>query len=114
MKKIRILLADDHNIMRRGLRLLLERQPGFEVVAEASDGRQAAERLKVPFFRLGIPTFDRLGAAHQLTVGYRGTRNLIFDIGNLLMAHGHENTPDTWRRGSSAQHAEAQLAGAHA
>ena len=37
MKKIRILLADDHNIMRRGLRLLLERQPGFEVVAEASN-----------------------------------------------------------------------------
>jgi DNA-binding NarL/FixJ family response regulator len=41
MKPIRILLADDHNVVRDGLRLLLERHPGFEVVAEAEDGRQA-------------------------------------------------------------------------
>jgi len=41
MKPIRILLADDHNVIRGGLRLLLEKQPGFHVVAEASDGRQA-------------------------------------------------------------------------
>jgi two-component system response regulator NreC len=37
---IRIVLADDHNLMRDGLRLLLERQPEFAVVGEASDGRQ--------------------------------------------------------------------------
>ena len=41
MKPIRILLADDHNLLRDGLRLLLERQEGFAVVAEASDGREA-------------------------------------------------------------------------
>ncbi|MDR3437096.1 nitrogenase iron-molybdenum cofactor biosynthesis protein NifN [Telmatospirillum sp.] len=63
-----------------------------------SHGRQAADRLAIPFFRLGLPTFDRLGAAHQLTVGYRGTRDLIFDIGNLLLADVHEPNPDTWRR----------------
>jgi two-component system nitrate/nitrite response regulator NarL len=40
---IRILLADDHRVLRAGLRLLLERQPGFEVVAEASDGRETIE-----------------------------------------------------------------------
>ena len=34
--------------------------------------------------------FDRLGAGHQLSVGYRGTRDLIFDIGNLFMAEDHE------------------------
>lgn len=44
MKPIRILLADDHNVMRRGLRLLLESQPGFTVVAEAADGLQAVEQ----------------------------------------------------------------------
>lgn len=60
-------------------------------------GRMGAERLKIPFFRLGLPTFDRLGAGHQLTVGYRGTRDLIFDIGNLLMAQDHEPDPDTWK-----------------
>ncbi|HEX4770250.1 MAG TPA: response regulator transcription factor [Bryobacteraceae bacterium] len=41
MKQIRILLADDHNVLRDGLRLLLERQADFQVVAEASDGRRA-------------------------------------------------------------------------
>src|SRR3984957_811626 len=43
MAPIRILLADDHTILRDGMRLLLERQPGFTVVAEASDGREAIE-----------------------------------------------------------------------
>ena len=38
VKQIRILLADDHNVMRKGLRLLLESQAGFTVVAEAADG----------------------------------------------------------------------------
>ena len=38
---IQILLADDHSVMRTGLRLVLERQPDFRVVAEAADGREA-------------------------------------------------------------------------
>ncbi|MBB4258192.1 nitrogenase iron-molybdenum cofactor biosynthesis protein NifN [Bradyrhizobium sp. CIR3A] len=65
-----------------------------------SHGRQAAARLKVPFYRMGFPMFDRLGAGHQISVGYRGTRNLIFDIANLVIAHREENdqpTPDRWR-----------------
>lgn len=41
MEQIRILLADDHTVLRDGLRLILERQPGFVVVADASDGREA-------------------------------------------------------------------------
>lgn len=72
-----------------------------------SHGRQAAERLDIPFFRLGIPTFDRLGAGHQLTVGYRGTRSLIFDIGNLFIAHAHEPDPLTWRGDEGARPAAA-------
>lgn len=60
-------------------------------------GRQAAARLGIPLFRLGLPQFDRLGAAHQLSVGYRGTRDLIFAIGNLFLADDHEPTPDSWR-----------------
>lgn len=47
MKQIRILLADDHNVMRRGLRLLLESQPGFTVVGEAADGRQAVQQAEL-------------------------------------------------------------------
>ncbi|WOH64107.1 nitrogenase iron-molybdenum cofactor biosynthesis protein NifN [Bradyrhizobium sp. BWA-3-5] len=65
-----------------------------------SHGRQAAARLNVPFYRAGFPMFDRIGAGHQLSVGYRGTRDLIFDIANLVIADREENqqpTPDTWR-----------------
>jgi two-component system response regulator NreC len=47
VKQIRILLADDHNVMRRGLRLLLESQPGFAVVGEAADGCQAVEQAEL-------------------------------------------------------------------
>jgi nitrogenase molybdenum-iron protein NifN len=61
-------------------------------------GRQAAERLDIPFFRAGLPVFDRLGAAHQVSVGYAGTRDLIFEIGNLFIANAREPDPGAWRR----------------
>jgi DNA-binding NarL/FixJ family response regulator len=71
-KKIRILLADDHNIMRRGLRLLLEKQPGFEVVSEASDGREAVERAEatnpdVAVLDIAMPNMSGIEAAQRIT-----------------------------------------------
>ena len=69
---------------------------GADLMVTHSHGRQASERLGIPLFRIGIPVFDRLGAGQQVTVGYRGTRDLIFDVGNLLMANMHEPTPGTW------------------
>lgn len=72
------------------------RAAGTDLIVTHSHGRQAAGRLGIPFFRVGIPVFDRLGANHQVTVGYRGTRDLIFTIGNLFLANGHEATPETW------------------
>ncbi|KAB2943996.1 nitrogenase iron-molybdenum cofactor biosynthesis protein NifN [Hyphomicrobium sp.] len=68
-----------------------------DLIITHAHGRQAAERLGVPLFRMGLPTFDRLGAGHQLSVGYRGSRDLIFDIGNIFIANAHEPEPDTWR-----------------
>ncbi|PWB92211.1 nitrogenase iron-molybdenum cofactor biosynthesis protein NifN [Methylocystis sp. MitZ-2018] len=79
-----------------------------DLMVTHSHGRQAASRLKIPFFRMGIPMFDRLGGGHQLMVGYRGGRDLIFDISNLLMAdheENHEPTPDSWRDGVGPSHA---------
>ncbi|MDP3842145.1 MAG: nitrogenase iron-molybdenum cofactor biosynthesis protein NifN [Oxalobacteraceae bacterium] len=70
---------------------------GCDLMITHSHGRQAAERLHIPFHRAGLPLFDRLGAGHQLSVGYRGTRGLIFEVGNLLLADGHAANPDTWR-----------------
>jgi DNA-binding NarL/FixJ family response regulator len=47
MTKIRVLLADDHETVRHGLKLLINRQPDMEVIGEAGDGRNAVERAKV-------------------------------------------------------------------
>ena len=44
--KIKILIADDHQVLRDGLRLLLEKTPDIEVIGEASDGEEAISRVK--------------------------------------------------------------------
>jgi two-component system response regulator NreC len=74
MKKIRILLADDHTLIRGGLRLLAEQQPDLVVVGEAEDGRQAvamADALKpdVAVLDIGMPNLNGIEAAKQITEG---------------------------------------------
>ncbi len=71
MKQIRILLADDHNVMRKGLRLLLESQPEFTVVAEAADGRQAVEQAEVTnpdvaVLDIAMPNLSGIEAAQRI------------------------------------------------
>jgi DNA-binding NarL/FixJ family response regulator len=71
MSGIRILLADDHNVMRDGLRLLLERQPGFAVVGEASDGRQVValaeeHRPEVVVMDIAMPNLNGIEAARRI------------------------------------------------
>ncbi len=77
----------------------------FEMAAKAADcdllmthshGRMAAERLGKPLFRLGIPTFDRIGNSHRCMVGYRGTRNFVYEVGNVFMDQIHHHHPDDW------------------
>ena len=72
MRKIRVLLADDHQLMRSGVRLMLERQADLEVIGEASDGREAvalAKSLKpdVVVMDIGMPSLNGIEAAHQMT-----------------------------------------------
>src|SRR5450631_3780117 len=69
--KLRILLADDHEIVRRGLRSLLEKREGWEVCGEASDGREAIEKaleLKpdVVIVDIGMPNLNGLDTTRQL------------------------------------------------
>lgn len=67
---------------------------GCDLLVTNSQGRRIAERIGTPLFCAGLPIFDRLGAAHRLLVGYRGTRDLIFEIGNLFIAGegGHRSS----------------------
>jgi two-component system response regulator NreC len=72
MNPIRILLADDHTVMRRGLRALLERQNGFVVVAEAADGREAVDTAAaicpdVAVIDIGMPNLNGIEAALRIT-----------------------------------------------
>jgi two-component system, NarL family, response regulator NreC len=68
---IRILPADDHGIVRQGLRFLLERQPGMEVVGEASDGREAVQmaeavRPDVVIMDIAMPLLNGIEATAQM------------------------------------------------
>ncbi len=83
---------------------------GCDLMITHSHGRQAAARLQIPLHRAGLPMFDRLGAGHQLSVGYRGTRGLIFEIGNLFLAHPHEVHPGHWNLPETSLRALAQTA----
>jgi two-component system response regulator NreC len=68
---VRIVLADDHTVMRNGLRLLLERQPNLKVVGEAADGRQAVALSEsanpdVVIMDIGMPNLNGIEAARQI------------------------------------------------
>ena len=60
-----------------------------DLLVAHSHGRQAAERLGVPHLRIGFPIFDRIGSAYRTSIGYSGTRNLIFETANLFLAAPH-------------------------
>jgi nitrogenase molybdenum-iron protein NifN len=67
---------------------------GADLLVTHSHGRQAADRLGIPLMRVGFPIFDRLGAQHRASVGYEGTRDLIFEVSNIFQANLHEPTPE--------------------
>ena len=71
MGVIRILLADDHTVMRSGLRLLLERQPDFAIAGEASDGREAvtlasSAAADIVVMDIAMPMLNGIEATRQI------------------------------------------------
>jgi DNA-binding NarL/FixJ family response regulator len=71
MKPLRILVADDHEIVRRGLVSLLKSHAGWEVCGEAQDGPQAVDKTKglrpdVVILDTGMPNLNGLEAARQI------------------------------------------------
>ena len=85
MKKIRILLADDHKLMRSGLRLLIEQQPDLTVVGEAADGREAVALAKslrpdVAVMDISMPNLNGIEAAHQITQSHAGLAVIVLSM----------------------------------
>ena len=71
MNKVRVLLADDHSLFREGMSNILNGQPDFEVIGEASNGLDAVEkalelRPDLILMDIGMPIFDGLEATRQI------------------------------------------------
>jgi len=85
MRPVHILLADDHEVVRKGLRALLETQPGWKVIAEATDGREAVEKSQsmhpdVAIVDIGMPSLNGLEATRQIVKKAPRTRVLVLTM----------------------------------
>lgn len=64
-----------------------------DLVVANAHADMTATAIGAPLYRMGFPVFDRLGAGHRVSVGYRGTRELLFDIGNIFIEQGGDPQP---------------------
>ena len=85
MARLRILLGDDHTLMRQGLRKILEEQPDWVVIAEASDGRDAVRKAAallpdVAILDIGMPLLNGIDATRQIARRFPDIRILILSM----------------------------------
>lgn len=84
-KKIRVLLADDHDIVRDGIKLLLEREGEIQVIGEASNGAEALERVEelkpdITIMDISMPEMNGLDATKALTSKQPNAKVLILSM----------------------------------
>jgi nitrogenase molybdenum-iron protein NifN len=58
---------------------------GSDLIVTNSNGAKISQRLGIPLYRCGLPIFDRLGNGHYSAIGYRGTKEILFRMGNILL-----------------------------
>jgi len=64
-----------------------------QLVIGNSHAVDTAERLGVPILRAGFPLYDIIGGYQKTWIGYRGTRQTLFDLANLVINYSHEEIP---------------------
>ena len=69
------------------------KERGADLIVCNSHAAGTAQRLHLPLVRAGFPQYDLIGGYQRLWVGYRGTRQTLFDLANTLLAHGHHEMP---------------------
>ncbi len=89
MRTTRIVLADDHHLVRAGLRVLIERMPGQEVVGEAEDGRQVIQMAQtlqpdIVLMDIAMPEMNGLTAAVNLKTVSPNTRVIIVSMNSTV------------------------------
>jgi DNA-binding NarL/FixJ family response regulator len=94
IKPIRVMLADDHTLVRAGIRALLEKLPGVEVVGEAGDGREVLNLVKlhrpdVVLMDISMPGLNGLEAAVRMAKEFPDVRVIILSM--------HHNEEYVWR-----------------
>ena len=82
---LKILLADDHKIIRNSLRSLIEKQPGMQVVAEAENGRAAIKlnrkfRPDIIVMDINMPDLNGIDATRQIVAEFPGTKVIVFTM----------------------------------
>jgi two-component system response regulator NreC len=85
MNRIRVLIADDHTLVREGLRALLAAQGDCEVIAEASNGREAVDRAlqmrpDIVLMDIGMKELDGLAATRRITTTNPAIRVLVLTV----------------------------------
>ena len=85
MSRLRLLLADDHTVVRQGLRRILEDRPEWEVVAEAGDGREAVRQAEVhkpdvAIVDVAMPLLNGIETTRQITRKSPATRVLVLSM----------------------------------
>ncbi|HMN29849.1 MAG TPA: response regulator transcription factor, partial [Caldilineaceae bacterium] len=82
---VTIVLADDHGVVRAGLRLLLESQPNYSVVGEATNGHEAVQlvaklRPEIAVVDIAMPEQNGIEATHQISAEHPATKVIILSM----------------------------------